>query len=197
MLGMVLAAFQQWCGINIVFNYAEEVFSSAGFGISDSLFNIIITGAVNLVFTFVAIRTVDGWGRRKLMLFGAAGLAISYTILGISYFTGARGGIVLIIITVAIAIYAMSLAPVTWVILSEIFPNKIRGTAMALATATLWVASTLLVLLFPLINQLVNISGAFWLYAIICMAGFLYIRKKLPETRGKSLEEVERELSSR
>jgi len=196
-LGMVLAAFQQWCGINIVFNYAEEVFTSAGFGISDSLFNILITGAVNLVFTFVAIRTVDGWGRRKLMLFGAAGLAISYTVLGISYFTGAKGGVVLIIITVAIAIYAMSLAPVTWVILSEIFPNKIRGSAMALATATLWVASTLLVLLFPFIKALVNISGAFWLYAIICLAGFLYILKKLPETKGKSLEEVEKELLNR
>jgi len=196
-LGMVLAAFQQWCGINIVFNYAEEVFTSAGFGISDSLFNILITGAVNLVFTFVAIRTVDGWGRRKLMLFGAAGLAISYTVLGISYYTGAKGGVVLIIITVAIAIYAMSLAPVTWVILSEIFPNKIRGSAMALATATLWVASTLLVLLFPFIKALVNISGAFWLYAIICLAGFLYILKKLPETKGKSLEEVEKELLNR
>jgi len=196
-LGMILAAFQQWCGINIVFNYAEEVFTSAGFGISDSLFIIIITGVVNLVFTFIAIRTVDAWGRRKLMLFGAGGLALTYTVLGISYFTGARGGIVLIVITIAIAIYAMSLAPVTWVILSEIFPNKIRGTAMALATATLWVASTLLVLLFPFINDLINISGAFWLYALICIAGFFYIRRKLPETRGKSLEEVERELTRR
>lgn len=195
LLGLILAAFQQWCGINIVFNYAEEVFVSAGFGITDSLFNIVITGAVNLVFTFVAIRTVDRWGRRRLMLIGAAGLAITYLILGFTYFTGANGIIVLIIIITAIAIYGMSLAPVTWVILSEIFPNRIRGSAMALASATLWIASTLLVLLFPFINELVKVSGAFWLYACICLLGYLYIRKKLPETKGKSLEEVEKELT--
>jgi len=195
LLGLVLAAFQQWCGINIVFNYAEEVFVSAGFGITDSLFNIVITGMVNLVFTFVAIRTVDRWGRKKLMLIGAAGLAITYLILGFTYYSGASGIIVLLIIIAAIAIYGMSLAPVTWVILSEIFPNRVRGSAMALASATLWIASTLLVLLFPFINKLVKVSGAFWLYAFICLLGFLYIHKKLPETKGKSLEEVEKELT--
>lgn len=194
-LGFILAAFQQWCGINIVFNYAEEIFVSAGFGITDSLFNIVITGVVNLVFVFVAIRTVDRWGRRKLMLFGAAGLALTYIILGFTYLFRADGVIVLVIILIAIAIYAMSLAPITWVILSEIFPNRVRGTAMALATAILWVASTLLVLLFPYINNLVKVSGAFWLYAFICILGFLFIRSKLPETKGKSLEEVEKELT--
>lgn len=193
-IGFVLAAFQQWCGINIVFNYAEEVFTSAGFGISSSLFNIVITGAVNLVFTFIAIRTVDGWGRRKLMLFGSSGLALTYIILGISYFIGSGGNIVLSIIVIAIAVYAMSLAPITWVILSEIFPNRIRGAAMAAATSILWIASTLLVLLFPFIRKALNISGAFWIYAAICVAGFYFIKSRLPETKGKSLEEVEREL---
>ena len=193
-IGFVLAAFQQWCGINIVFNYAEEVFTSAGFGISSSLFNIIITGTVNLMFTFVAIRTVDGWGRRKLMLFGSLGLAITYLTLGISYSIGSSGYIVLFIIVLAIAIYAMSLAPITWVILSEIFPNRIRGAAMAAATSILWIASTLLVLLFPFIKKAINISGAFWIYAAICAAGFYFIKSRLPETKGKSLEEVEREM---
>jgi sugar porter (SP) family MFS transporter len=193
-LGFVLAAFQQWCGINIVFNYAEEVFTSAGFSISSSLFNIVITGVVNLVFTFIAIRTVDGWGRRKLMLFGSSGLAVTYIILGISYFISSGGYLVLTLIILAIAIYAMSLAPITWVILSEIFPNRIRGAAMAAATSILWIASTLLVLLFPFIRNAVNISGAFWIYAVICILGFLYIKSRLPETKGKSLEEVEREL---
>lgn len=194
LIGFVLAAFQQWCGINIVFNYAEEVFTSAGFGISSSLFNIVITGTVNLVFTFIAIRTVDGWGRRKLMLFGSSGLALTYIILGLSYYTGSGGYTVLSIIVIAIAVYAMSLAPITWVILSEIFPNRIRGAAMAAATSILWIASTLLVLLFPFIKKAFNISGAFWIYAFICLLGFLFIKSKLPETKGKSLEEVEQEL---
>lgn len=193
-IGFVLAAFQQWCGINIVFNYAEEVFTSAGFGISSSLFNIVITGIVNLVFTFIAIRTVDGWGRRKLMLFGSLGLAFAYILLGMSYFIGSGEYIVFTIIVLAIAIYAMSLAPITWVILSEIFPNRVRGAAMAAATTILWIASTLLVLLFPFIRKAVNISGAFWIYAIICILGFFFIKSRLPETKGKSLEEVEKEL---
>jgi sugar porter (SP) family MFS transporter len=193
-IGLVLAAFQQWCGINIVFNYADEVFTSAGFGISSSLFNIVITGVVNLIFTLVAMKTVDGWGRRKLMLFGSLGLAITYLILGISYYLNLNGQIVLFIITLAIAIYAMSLAPITWVVLSEIFPNRIRGAAMALATTVLWIASTLLVLLFPFIKSTFNIAGAFWIYAAICFAGYLFIRARLPETKGKSLEEVEKEL---
>ncbi len=193
-IGFVLAAFQQWCGINIVFNYAEEVFTSAGFGISSSLFNIIITGVVNVIFTFVAIGTVEGWGRRKLMLFGSSGLAVTYIILGFGYFFHMEGNLILSIIIIAIAIYSMSLAPVTWVILSEIFPNRVRGAAMAVATSILWIASTLLVICFPFIKKMVNISGAFWIYAAICIFGYLFIRAKLPETKGKSLEEVEREI---
>jgi len=195
MIGIVLAIFQQWCGINIVFNYAEEVFSAAGYEVTDILFNIIITGAANLVFTFVAIRTVDWWGRKKLMLTGASGLALIYLALGASYFFGLTGIPILIIVILGIAVYAMSLAPVTWVILSEIFPNRIRGAAMALATTMLWVASTLLVLTFPYLNQTLNTHGTFWLYAGICMAGFLFIMRRLPETKGKSLEEIEKIVS--
>lgn len=196
-IGIVLAAFQQWCGINIVFNYAEEVFTSAGFGISDSLFNIVITGIVNLLFTFVAIRTVDRLGRRKLLLIGSAGLAISYIVLGAGYYSGWSGIAVLCLIIVAIAVYAMSLAPVTWVVLSEIFPNRIRGAAMAVATSTLWIASALLVLLFPIIKDWITISGTFWLYALICILGYIFIRVKLPETGGKSLEEIERHFENK
>jgi len=190
-LGLVLAFFQQWCGINIVFNYAEEVFTSAGFGISASLLNIVATGVVNLAFTIVALRTVDRLGRRKLMLLGAAGLAITYLVLGGCYYFKLNGTIVLGVILVAIGIYGLTLAPVTWVILSEIFPNRIRGAAMALASSTLWIASTLLVLLFPIIKSWINISGAFWLYAGICVFGFFFVKLNLPETKGKSLEEIE------
>jgi len=190
-IGLIIAALQQWCGINIVFNYAEEVFTSAGFGISDSFLTIVITGVVNLIFTLIAVRTVDSLGRRKLMLFGFSGMAIAYIFLGASYYLGLNGIIVVGVILIAIAIYAMSLAPITWVVLSEIFPNRVRGAAMAVATTTLWIASALLVLLFPIIKDWINSSGAFWLYAGICVLGYFYIRNKLPETKEKSLEEIE------
>ncbi|MCL4482134.1 MAG: sugar porter family MFS transporter, partial [Bacteroidetes bacterium] len=139
-LGIVLAVFQQWCGINVIFNYAEEVFTSAGYSVNDMLFNIVITGTVNLVFTLLAMRMVDSWGRRKLMLLGSVGLAVIYFMLGTSYFFELKGLAILVLVMVAIATYAMTLAPVTWVVLSEIFPNSIRGAAMAIATTALWIA---------------------------------------------------------
>ncbi len=190
-IGIVLAVFQQWCGINVVFNYAEEVFSAAGFGVTDVLFNIVVTGIVNLVFTFIALKTVDSWGRRKLMLFGSAGLAVTYLLLGGSYFFELSGFVVLLFVVLGIGIYAMSLAPITWVVLSEIFPNKIRGTAMAVATSSLWVASFVLTYTIPLLNSALNASGTFWVYALICVGGFFFIFHKLPETKGETLEEIE------
>jgi SP family sugar porter-like MFS transporter len=162
MLGMVLAIFQQWCGINVVFNYAEEIFSAAGFGVSDMLFNIVITGIVNLIFTFVAIRTVDNWGRRALMIIGSLGLSVIYILVGSSYFFNFSGFSVLIFILAGISVYAMTLAPVTWVILSEVFPNRIRGAAMSVATSSLWIASFLLVIFFPILNDVLEAHGTFW-----------------------------------
>lgn len=191
LVGIVLAIFQQWCGINVVFNYAEEVFSAAGYGINDILFNIVLTGTVNLIFTFIAIMTVDLLGRKKLLMFGAIGLAATYVVTGYFYFYNIPGVPVVALIITAIAIYAMTLAPVTWVVLSEIFPNKIRGIAMAVATTSLWIACFILTYTFPWLNRWLNSSGTFWLYALICIAGFFYIKKKLIETKGKTLEEVE------
>lgn len=196
LVGIILAAFQQWCGINVVFNYAEEVFSAAGYEISDILLNIVITGVVNLVFCILAIRTVDRWGRRRLMLIGSIGLSILYVILGITYYLEIQGLTILIIIVLCIAVYAMTLAPITWVVLSEIFPNRVRGVAMAIATTTLWIASSILVITFPYLNRGLNTHGTFWLYAGICLAGFLFIYKRLPETKGKSLEEIEKDLGN-
>ena len=197
LVGIVLATFQQWCGINVVFNYAEEVFSAAGYEISDILLNIVITGVVNLVFCLLALRTVDRWGRRRLMLLGAGGLAILYLVLGATYFFQIQGVVILVIIVLCIAVYAMTLAPITWVILSEIFPNRIRGVAMAVATTTLWIASSILVITFPYFNRGLNTFGTFWLYAGICMAGFLFIYWRLPETKGKSLEQIEKDLHAK
>jgi len=190
-IGIVLAVFQQWCGINVVFNYAEEVFGAAGYGVNEILFNIILTGAVNLFFTVIAILSVDKWGRKNLMLLGSIGLAVFYIILGIFYYIDVQGIPVLIVIVSSIAIYAMTLAPVTWVVLSEIFPNKVRGSAMAVATTALWIACFILTYTFPLLNRSLNSYGTFWLYAAICILGFIFIKRNLIETKGKSLEEVE------
>lgn len=194
LIGIVMAVFQQWCGINTVFNYAEEIFTAAGYGVSDTLFNIVITGSVNLIFTLVAMFTVDKWGRKKLMILGSVGLGITYILLGSAFYFQLKGIAVLSLVVIAIAIYAMSLAPIVWVILSEIFPNRIRGAAMALATFTLWIACFILTYTFPLLNKSLGASGTFWVYAGVCILGFLFILRKLPETKGKTLEMIETEL---
>ncbi|PTY01143.1 sugar porter family MFS transporter [Opitutus sp. ER46] len=190
-LGIVLAVFQQWCGINVVFNYAEEVFSAAGYSVSDILLNIVITGSVNLVFTFVALATVDRWGRRKLMLFGAGALAVVYVVLGAGYALHSQGVHMLGLVLLAIGCYAMSLAPVTWVVISETFPNRVRGLAMSIAVGCLWVACFVLTYTFPLLNRAVGAAGTFWIYAAVCALGFAFVFFRLPETKGRSLEEIE------
>lgn len=192
-LGVVLAVFQQWCGINVIFNYAQEIFSNAGYGVSDILFNIVITGSVNLIFTLAGMFTVDKIGRKALMLLGAGGLAGIFAVIGVMFFFHLHGIPLLVMVVMAVACYAMSLAPVTWVILSEIFPNKIRGFAMSVATFSLWAACFVLTYTFPLLNHALKASGTFWLYSLICILGFWFIFKKLPETKGKTLEEIERE----
>ncbi|MEZ4808976.1 MAG: sugar porter family MFS transporter [Allomuricauda sp.] len=193
-LGVVLAIFQQWCGINVIFLYADEVFSSAGYNTSDLLFTVVITGGVNLVFTLLSMLFVDTVGRKFLMLAGSLGLALIYSVLGYFYFSGMQGIPLLLLVISAIAVYAMTLAPVTWVILSEIFPNRIRGVAMAIATFSLWIGNTLLAYFFPLINTKLNASGSFWLFSMICFSGYLFIKYKLVETKGKTLEQIEKEM---
>ena len=195
LIGIVIAAFQQWCGINVIFNYAQEIFSAAGYQVDDILFNIVITGVTNVVFTFVGMYTVDRLGRRALLLFGSAGLACIYIPLGICYYYHVTGIAVLFLVMMAIACYAMTLAPVVWVVLSEIFPNHIRGMAMAVATFSLWTACFVLTYTFPLLNKSLGSYGTFWLYGLICILGFIFIKMKLPETKGKSLEEIEKEMS--
>ena len=193
-IGIILAVFQQWCGINVIFNYAEEVFSAAGYGVSDILFNIVITGTVFLIFTFVAIHTVDRFGRRILMLTGSAGLAITYILIGASYYTHSMGFHVLLLVVIAIACYAFSLAPIVWVLLSEIFPNRIRGAAMAIAVFALWTGCFTLTYTFPVLNYNLGPAYTFWIYGAICAAGFLFVKKFVPETKGKTLEQIEKEL---
>ena len=196
LIGVVIAAFQQWCGINVIFNYAQEIFAAAGYGVSDILFNIVVTGVTNVVFTFVGMYAVDRIGRRALLLFGAASLAGIYAILGACYYFQITGVAVLCLVMMAIACYAMTLAPVVWVVISEIFPNHIRGMAMAVATFSLWTACFVLTYTFPLLNRGLGSYGVFWLYGVICVFGFIFIKTMLPETKGKSLEEIELAVNS-
>jgi MFS transporter, SP family, arabinose:H+ symporter len=193
-IGIVLAVFQQWCGINVIFNYAEEIFAAAGYSISDTLQNIAWTGTINIIFTFVALGVVDRKGRRFLLLTGAAGLAGIYLLLGAGYSLGIQGLPMLLVVLAAIGCYSMSLAPIVWVVIAEIFPNRIRGTAMSVATASLWLACFILTYTFPILNASLGPAGTFWAYAAICIAGYLFIHARLPETKGKTLEEIEVEL---
>jgi sugar porter (SP) family MFS transporter len=194
LLGIVLAVFQQWCGINVIFNYATIIFHNAGYDISDTLKNIAWTGSVNMAFTFVALGLVDRRGRRPLMLFGSMGLAVIYTVMGFCFQNQVKGLPMLLLVLAAIGCYAMSLAPVVWVVISEIFPNRIRGAAMSVCVASLWVACFLLTFTFPKLNHALGAAKTFWIYAGICAAGFVFILMFLPETKGKTLEQIEKEL---
>lgn len=195
-IGIVLAVFQQWCGINVIFNYAQEIFASAGFDINDTLKSIVATGLINLIFTLLALPLVDRIGRRRLMLIGACGLTAIYLLMAAAYAYGLLGLPVLLLVLVAIAIYAVTLAPVTWVLLSEIFPNRIRGAAMAAGTFALWVACFVLTYSFPLLNAALGAAGSFLLYGGICLAGAVFIYARVPETKGITLEALEERLSS-
>jgi sugar porter (SP) family MFS transporter len=194
LVGVTLAVLQQWSGINVIFNYAEEIFQKAGYGVSSILFNIVITGVVMLLFTFIAIRMVDHFGRRGIMLVGCAGIGIFHTLIGLGFQFQLKGLIVVIPVLATIACYAFSLAPVTWVLISEIFPNRIRGAAISVAVSALWIACFILTYTFPLLNSTLGAAGTFWLYACICFLGFVFIRMHVPETKGKTLEQIEREL---
>lgn len=197
MLGVIVAVFQQWCGTNVIFNYAQEIFSAAGYSVGDVLFNIVITGIANVVFTVVAFYTVDRWGRRSLMLLGAGGLGVVYLSLGTCYYMNVTGFFMVMLVVSAIACYAMSLGPVTWVLLAEIFPTRVRGVAMATCTFALWTGCTTLTFSFPSLNASLGSSGTFWLYAVICLSGLAYFLRRLPETKGKSLEDIEKEFENK
>lgn len=193
-IGIVMAVLQQWCGINVIFNYAQEIFMAAGYGVSDVLMNIVVTGVTNVVFTILAMFVVDRWGRKALTLIGSFGLTIIYGFMGAAYYFHITGIALLIIVVMAIACYAMTLATTMWVIISEIFPNRVRGVAMSICTFALWAACFILTYTFPVLNSGLGAAGTFWLYGVICLAGGIFVVFYLPETKGKSLEEIEKEL---
>lgn len=194
LIGTLLAALQQWCGINVIFYYAEDVFKAAGYTVSSIMLNIVYTGMIMLVFTFVAIYTVDWLGRKPLMLIGTGALTLLYALIGGSFFLDIKGLHVLVLLLAAIAVYSFTLAPITWVLLAELFPNRIRGAAMAISVFSLWVTCWALAQCFPIMNKHLGPTGSFWIFGVICLLGFVFVWKVLPETRGKSLEQIEREL---
>ena len=194
LLGLVIAVFQQWCGTNVIFNYAQEIFVGAGFDVDGMFINIVITGIANVLFTIVALYTIEKWGRRTLILIGAGGLGLIYLTLGTCYFAGVTGIVMVILVVAAISVYAMTLGPVTWTLLAEIFPHRVRGIAMATCTFALWVGCCTLTFSFPSMNAALGSSGTFWIYSAICLCTFVFLWKHCPETKGKSLEQLESEL---
>ena len=196
LLGLVIAVFQQWCGTNVIFNYAQEIFVGAGFDVDGMFINIVITGIANVLFTILALYTIEKWGRRTLILLGAGGLGLIYLILGTCYFFGVTGVAMVALVVAAISVYAMTLGPVTWTLLAEIFPNRIRGVAMATCTFALWVGCCTLTFSFPSMNAALGSSGTFWVYSAICACAFVFLLRRCPETKGKTLEELEEELTN-
>jgi SP family xylose:H+ symportor-like MFS transporter len=191
LVGIVLAVLQQWSGINILFNYAEEVYRAAGLGTNQIFLDIVITGAINLIFTVAAMAFVDRLGRRPLMLIGCCGIAVSHLLAGLAYRTGWHGTPVLVLTLCAIACYAMTLAPLTWVLIAEIYPNRLRSVGVSAAVSALWISSFALTYSFPFINRAFGSAGAFFTYGAICAAGAAFVFLFVPETKGRTLEEIE------
>jgi sugar porter (SP) family MFS transporter len=194
MLGFFLAILQQWCGMNVVFYYAADIFLAAGYDMKQMMLQIVVIGSVMVISVIFTIFAVDRYGRKTLMLLGTGALAAIYIIEGYFFQTGVQGIPIVILTLGSVAIYSFTLAPVVWVILSEIFPNRIRGAAMSLSAVALWIGNFSLTFTFPSIKENLGWSLNFWLYALICVGGFIIIYLKLPETKGKSLEQIEKEL---
>ncbi len=196
-IGIFLSVFQQFVGINVVLYYASSIFSNMGSSTDSSLLQTIIVGAVNLIFTVLAIFTVDRFGRKPLQIIGGLGMAASMICLGFSFYIGNLGVVALIFMLAYTAFFAMSWGPVTWVLLSEIFPNSIRG-AMSIAVAAQWIANLVISWTFPILDgnpwltQNFHKGFAYWIYGIMGILAAVFMWKFVPETKGKTLEDMEK-----
>ena len=196
--GVLLSVFQQFVGINVVLYYAPEIFKNLGSNTNDSLMLTIIVGIINLSFTVLAIFTVDRFGRKPLQIVGALGMALFMFMLGFSFFFGKLGVIAMVSMLGYVACFAFSWGPITWVLLSELFPNKIRGGAMAIAVAAQWIANLLISWTFPIMNssteltRLFNHGFAYWIYGFMGLLAAWFVWKMVPETKGKTLEQIEK-----
>ncbi len=193
LVGVVLAVFQQITGINAVIYYSPRFFETAGLARGAAILQSTIVGIVNVLFTIVAIALVDRIGRKPLLLTACGGMGVSFILLGAAFkFQLFSGGLVLVFTLLYVAFFAMAMGPIVWVVIAEIFPTRIRGQAMAIATVALWAADFAVSLTFPVIADKLHESFAFWLYAGMCVIDFLFIWFVLPETKGRTLEEIER-----
>ena len=192
-IGIVLAIFSQVTGINAIMYYAPEIFKSTGDGSASALLQTVLVGAVNVIFTLVAIKYVDRLGRKPLLLIGSAGMAVCLATIGAAFFYGMlQGNLVLIAILMYIAFFAISLGPLTFVVIAEIFPNRTRGRAMSISLFALWAAVFLVSQLFPVLLELIGSSFTFWIFMSMSVFSYVFVLKVIPETKGKSLEEIER-----
>jgi SP family arabinose:H+ symporter-like MFS transporter len=191
-IGLLLPFLSQVCGINAVIYYGPRILEQAGFTLNSALGGQVTIGFVNVVFTFVAIFTVDKWGRRPLLFVGIGGAVASLIIIGALFALGITSGPwILMFILAFIACFAFSFGPVCWVVIGEIFPNAIRGKAMALATLSLWVGNFLVGQLTPVMLEGLGSSWTFWLFALCCSPALWLTWKLIPETKGRSLEDIE------
>ena len=191
LIGIILALFSQITGINSIMYYAPEILKSAGFGVDSALMQTVIIGVVNTIFTFVAIKYIDDLGRRTLLLWGASGMVLCLFGIGLLYqlaFTD--GPWLLILILGFVGCFAMSLGPIPWVIISEIFPTKMRGTAMSLAIVVLWVGVVIISQFTPVLLKMGE-SITFWIFMINAILFLIFTVRFIPETKGKTLEEIE------
>ncbi len=197
LIGVMLSVFQQFVGINVVLYYATDIFKGMGLTTNASLFQTIIVGAVNLAFTVVAILTVDRFGRKPLQIIGALVMAASMLALGTEFWLGGKGIAALICMLLYTAGFAVSWGPVTWVLLSEIFPNQIRGKAMAVAVAAQWIANYLVSWTFPILDNNPYLvkhfdhGFAYWIYGVMSILAAVFVWKLVPETKGRTLEQME------
>jgi MFS transporter, SP family, arabinose:H+ symporter len=195
LLGITLAVFQQISGANAIFFYAPIIFEKAGMNVKDQLLQQVMIGGINLIFTVLAMQLVDRLGRKKLMLGGSSLMALWLLLIGLCFYLNIFEGYWLTFFVLAfIATYATTLAPVTWVLISEIFPTKIRGIAVSVSTGMLWVACFALAYGFPVLIEWLSAPQTFFLFSGICWAYFLILLRYVPETKGKTLEEFEMEV---
>ena len=195
-IGVLLSIFQQFVGINVVLYYAPEIFKTLDLGTNAALLQTIIVGIVNFLFTIIAIKTVDNYGRKPLMLIGAVGMAVAMISLGFAFYAEIGGYAALICMMLYVAAFALSWGPVTWVLLSEIFPNDIRNKAMPIAVAAQWLSNWLVSASFPVMNEnsylvdTFNNGFAYWIYGVMSILAAVFVLKFIPETKGKTLEEM-------
>lgn len=195
-IGIILAIFQQITGINTIMYYAPKIFANVGQSNDSALLQTILIGGTNLVFTLVAMVLIDRFGRKKLIIVESTGMMLMLSGLSALYFMNATSGIlVLVFILAYIAFFAASLGPALWVVAAELFPNRLRSKGMSVAIVSLWIACTVVTIAFPIMLEMLSGGITFLIFALICLANLIFVLKYVPETKGKTLEELEKQFA--